>query len=480
MSSDRYKPLLERDFLKANLHYEFQDYRTSGEDTKLLERLTAWKNRELKRETQAEQAFTQRFFIETWGYREDATGNAHFNVFPKFPIAGAGQTGNRGEADLALGLFEGTTNQTPQVVCEFKDIRSALDAPQNRKGNNRSPVMQARDYLWNARNSVFTQEAVQPRFAIVTDMDEFRLYRWDNFSDRYLRFAISKTDLFAQQTLIDPGTEAEFDRFLFWYLFKPEMLLADAGRPRFERLLEKQGKAAKRLEGDFYKDYRAYRELLINNIMLHHPPGLTRGGVVRLAQKLLDRFIFVMFAEDMGHRVGFPPQELREQLERYSSDRLMREEGTEVWERIKLIFAIMNSGGDLGDARIHNFNGGLFADDPIINALRLPNRLFVHRGQARNEATLAQHKDTLLYLAATYNFASEGDAKNSIGLYTLGHIFEQSIVELEKLEADAEGRASLTDITKRKRDGVYYTPEWAVTKIIEETIDPLFARWIFC
>ena len=130
-----------------------------------------------------------------------------------------------------------------------------------------------------------------------------------------------------------------------------------------------------------------------------------------------------------------------------------------------------------GAADIHRFNGGLFADDPAIDALDLPNRLFVRFGQANNEAATSQHKETLFYLAATYNFAREGDARNSIGLYTLGHIFEQSIVELEKLEADAEGRPSLTEITKRKRDGVYYTPEWVVTRIIEETIDPLFARW---
>lgn len=32
-------------------------------------------------------------------------------------------------------------------------------------------------------------------------------------------------------------------------------------------------------------------------------------------------------------------------------------------------------------------------------------------------------------------------------------------------------------MTKRKRDGVYYTPEWAVRRIIEETIEPLFAKW---
>lgn len=474
MSIERYKPLLERDFLKAELTYEFIDYKASGEDARLRERLEAWTKRELKRETQAEGSFIQRFFVETWGYRDDGTGTDTFHLHPKFPIAGAGQTGNRGEADLAVGNFTTAKQQIPQVVCEFKDIKSALDAPQSRKGNNRSPVMQARDYLWNARRGLFGNEPVQPRFAIVTDMDEFRLYWWDNFPDRYLRFTINKPSLFAQATLLDEGDEAQFDRFLFWRLFRPDMLLSDAGRTRLERLIEKQGKASKRLEGAFYDDYRAYREVLIANITTQRPQGMTKGGAVRLAQKLLDRFIFVMFAEDMGSRVGFPVNALKEQLERYSGDKLLRAEGNEVWERLKLIFEIMDQGGDLGEASIHNFNGGLFADDPAINALDLPNRLFVRFGQARLPE---QHKDTLLYLAATYNFASEGDARNSIGLYTLGHIFEQSIVELEKLEADAEGRISLTDVTKRKRDGVYYTPEWVVTRIIEETIDPLFAQW---
>ena len=62
------------------------------------------------------------------------------------------------------------------------------------------------------------------------------------------------------------------------------MLLSDAGRTRIERLIERQGKAAKKLEGDFYKHYRAYREVLINNILPHRPAGLTKGGAVRLAQ----------------------------------------------------------------------------------------------------------------------------------------------------------------------------------------------------
>ena len=477
MTQDRFKPLLDRDFLKAELAYEYIDYKKADHDAALRQRLTGWADRELKRETQAESSFIQRFFVETWDYVDDGTGAAAWNLHPKFPIAGAGQTGNRGEADLAIGKFGGDGSPVPQIVCEFKDIKSALDAPQNRKGNNRSPVYQARDYLWNARRGMHGNEAVQPRFAIVTDMNEFRLYWWDHFPDRYLRFKIKHGDLFNTVTLLDDGEEAMFDRFLFWRLFRPDMLLSDAGRTRFERLIEKQGKIAKKLEGDFYEDYRNYRTVLITQITLQKPETMTKSGAVRLAQKLLDRLIFVMFAEDMGQRVGFPVNALQAELERQSKDQFLEPEGDEVWRRLKQIFGTMNLGGKLGAAEIHQFNGGLFADDVAISALNLPNRIFVRFGQSQNEAKAAEHKDTLYYLAATYNFAKEGDSKNSIGLYTLGHIFEQSIVELEKLEADADERLSLTDVTKRKRDGVYYTPEWAVRRIVEETIDPLFAAW---
>jgi hypothetical protein len=479
MAQERFKPLLDREFLKAELHYEFRDFRANGQDDVVKARVADWHKRTEKKETKAEASFIQRFFVETWAYREDGTGADSFHLRPKFAIAGAGQTGNRGEADLAIGHFGGTRPEIPQVVCEFKDVKSGLDKPQNRKGNNRSPVQQAKDYLWNARRGLFGNEPVQPRFAIVTDMNEFRLYWWDHFPDRYLRFKIDGVDLLDphQATLLGDNEDSAFDRFLFWRLFQPDMLLSDAGRTRLERLIQKQGKAEEKLEGDFYQHYRGYREVLIRQLQARPPEGLTKGGVVRLGQKLLDRLIFIMFAEDMGQRVGFPAGELQQQLKRFSEDAFLEPQGDEVWRRLLQIFNRMNTGGDLGGHSIHRFNGGLFADDPAIDGLSLPNHIFVARGQGQNDAKIAEHKETLFFLSATYNFAREGDAKNSIGLYTLGHIFEQSIVELEKLEADAEGRTSLTDVTKRKRDGVYYTPEWAVRRIIEETVDPLFASW---
>lgn len=477
MAIDRFKPLLDRSFLRGEMEYEFQDYLTDEHDAPLLERLNNWLKRDLKKETQAEGSFIQRFFVETWGYKADGDGAITFNLHPQFPIAGTGQTGGKGKADLAIGQFGGGQPDIPQIVCEFKDIHSGLDDKQHRKGNNRSPVQQAQDYLWGARRGVALNAPVQPRFAIVTDMNEFRLYWSENMPERYVRFKIDGGDLFDQVSLLGDNQDAQFDRFLFWRLFQPSMLLSDAGRTRFERLVERQGKIENKLEDDFYADYRRYREVLINNIMLQRPEGMTKSGAVRLGQKLLDRMIFVMFAEDMGGRVGFPSNALQDELIRQSGDRFLEPEGDEVWRRLKQIFKIMNKGGQLGSAEIHKFNGGLFADDPDVEALNLPNRIFVQYGQAQNAAKISEHKNTLLYLAATYNFAKEGDAKNSIGLYTLGHIFEQSIVELEKLEADADDRPSLTDVTKRKRDGVYYTPEWAVRRIIEETIEPLFTKW---
>jgi hypothetical protein len=107
--------------------------------------------------------------------------------------------------------------------------------------------------------------------------------------------------------------------------------------------------------------------------------------------------------------------------------------------------------------------------------------------QGSNEASLYTYKQTLLYLCASYNYASDlgrtenarsfdRDPSKSLGLYTLGRIFEQSITELEILEAQADGRPSINKLSKRKRDGVYYTPEWIVERIVDETLGPRLAE----
>ena len=60
MAVNRFKPLLDRSFLRGEMEYEFRDYLNAGHDAPLLAKLQSWLGRELKKETQAEGAFVQR------------------------------------------------------------------------------------------------------------------------------------------------------------------------------------------------------------------------------------------------------------------------------------------------------------------------------------------------------------------------------------------------------------------------------------
>ncbi|MGZ8407765.1 MAG: Eco57I restriction-modification methylase domain-containing protein, partial [Caulobacteraceae bacterium] len=353
------------------------------------------------------------------------------------------------------------------------------DAKQNRKGSTRSPVEQCLNYLRGARKGMFTNEPVQPWWGLVTDMNEFRLYWFDRMPADYLRFVIRQpADLFAgAYDLRSETDDARFDRFLFWKLFQRDFLLSEAGRPPLLRLIERQWVREKKLEGDFYDRYKATRERLFRVLTVSNPqfPG-TPTELLRLTQKLLDRFIFAFYCEDMGALMLFPPQLIRDKLKRDSTEYTYDASGTEIWDWFRRLFGFMNTGGRWGRLEVPHINGGLFAHDPLIDGLTIPNDVFAAPSQGANEASLESDRDTLLYLCARYNYASRGDARESLSLYTLGRIFEQSITELEYRVGELENRETVAKLSKRKRDGVYYTPEWVVNYLVEQTLGPWFAE----
>ena len=339
---------------------------------------------------------------------------------------------------------------------------------------------------------MFGNEPIVPSWGIVTDMNEFRLYWYDRAPQNFLRFVIRPTDLFQGDGLLANTDDARFERFLFWKVFQKENLLTSGGKSRLAQLIARQWVKERELENTFYEEYRVFRERLYLTLVESNPsfPG-TKGRLVRIAQKILDRCIFIFFCEDMGQALGYPPQLLRDLLIHDSRDEYFDPKGDSIWKRLIRLCKAMNNGTAFGSHKINQFNGGLFADDAELESLHIPNDVFCQPGQGQNEASLYTYKQTLLYLSASYNYAagwaegltrppvddviSEADAvkrdpSKSLGLYTLGRIFEQSITELEILEAEADGLPSLNKETKRKRDGVYYTPEWVVEHIVKETL----------
>jgi hypothetical protein len=286
---------ISKDFLKSVWAVDFAAFENSDEERQLRAKLQAWTDRADLGETSSEAAFIATFFEELWGFAHSGRndGAPEYSLYPQFPIKGAGQNGGTGKADLALGQFGSTTNAgTPQVLCEFKDIKSNLDAYQNRKGNNRSPVKQALDYLAEARRGMFLTESIVPTWAVVTDMNEFRLYWFDRAPEQYLSFVISPKDLFQGKGLLDNTPKARFDLFLFSRIFHKDFLLTKGGKSKLEQLIARQWVQQRELENTFYKDYRAFREHLYETLVDANPnfPG-TKGRLVRLSQKILDRCI---------------------------------------------------------------------------------------------------------------------------------------------------------------------------------------------
>ena len=287
-----FQPLLSDAFLHAELAAEYAAFGASGADAALLDRLTAWDQRGTRSETQAEAGFLQSFFVELWGYWLVGTTGPEpgFTAHPRYPVPGAGATGNTGAADLALGWFDHPpVVSTPQVVCEFKDIRSDLDAPQHRKGNTRSPVKQCADYLRGLDLPLFATAPIQPRFGLVSDMNELRLYWRDRMPVQMQRFVIRRMPGEAGVALLDDTPEAAFQRFLFATLPHRDRLLSKTGEPALLGLIRRQLILERELEREFYREYRAYREVLVASLIASNPAfPHTRGRLVRLAQKLLD------------------------------------------------------------------------------------------------------------------------------------------------------------------------------------------------
>ncbi len=472
----KHLPLFSNEFLFSLFEDEYNAFKKSGKEAQLSERLQNWAERRATlTETQLESQFVKLFFQEIWGYwgTGEKKQEEGYCLSSRYGVSGAGPTGGKGAADLALGWWNlPPILEAPQVLAEFKDIRASLDAPQPREGNNRSPVKQCFDYLKYAFDATPSQSVIVPTWGIVTNMNEFRLYCRKEGEELSQRFIIHLNNA-GETDMLGEDEASSRQRFLFWKLFQPDMLLTKLGKSPLAKLLDEQIVRERELEKEFYREYQAYR-LHVYQALVDANPHFsgTHGRLVKLTQRFLDRCLFIMFCEDMGKALNFPTNLLSNLLRHESTSSNYSEEGENIWSLVKQLFRTMRSGGVFPiNQRIDRFNGGLFAEYPELENLVIPNRIFCTINQGLSEENIKNHKKTLLYLSATYNYGVRGSARErTITLYALGRIFEQSITELEYMEAEAEGEESLAGLSKRKRDGVYYTPEWVTGYIVQETI----------
>jgi hypothetical protein len=122
-----------------------------------------------------------------------------------------------------------------------------------------------------------------------------------------------------------------------------------------------------------------------------------------------------------------------------------------LYDRFKKYFEYLNTGYKGKRYDVYAYNGGLFKPDEILDHITIDDNL------------LYQHALKL----SDYDFASEVDVN------ILGHIFENSLNELDEIKAELEGQEIDKSKTKRKKDGVFYTPKYITKYIVENTVGKL-------
>jgi len=208
-----------------------------------------------------------------------------------------------------------------------------------------------------------------------------------------------------------------------------------------------------------YKDYSLFKRELYHNLVALNPE-YEPLELFQKSQKLLDRFLFIFFAED---RNLLPTNLIFRINKEWQNLRLMRIE-VSLYERYKVYFNDLNSGAkvvlpafsetaskQIEEHQIFAYNGGLFKADEILDTIKI------------DDAVLFKHTENL----SNYDFASEVDVN------ILGHIFENSLNELDEIKAELEGEVIDKTKTKRKKDGVFYTPKYITKYIVENTIGKL-------
>jgi REP element-mobilizing transposase RayT len=210
-----------------------------------------------------------------------------------------------------------------------------------------------------------------------------------------------------------------------------------------------------------YKDYSDFKRALYNNLVALNPQ-YDKLLLFKKTQKLLDRFLFIFFAED---RQLVPTNLIRRINLEWEDIVKVKRINVSLYERYKRYFDDLNSGAKVtlpafgkktGDAitaqfEIFAYNGGLFAPDDVLDKVSIDDDLL--------------HKHSLLL--SDYDFESDVDVN------ILGHIFENSLNEIDEIKSEIEGQLIDKTKTKRKKDGVFYTPKYITKYIVDNTVGKL-------
>lgn len=362
-------------------------------------------NIRLAKEEQYQEGFLRELFVDVLGYTLNPQPNYNLSTEHK------NETNNK-KADGAILATKTNNNNTQQqtvkAVIELKSVKTT---------DLQTIELQAFAYKNNQPNCTYVITA--------------------NFQK--LRFYIENAVDFEEFDLFDLSQ----DRFALLYLcLAADNLLTDLPLQIKQASIKQEENITKQ----FYTDYSGFKQALYKDLVANNKK-IDALTLFKKTQKLLDRFLFVFFAED---KQLLPPNSVTEILNQWDTLKEL-DAYVPLYDRFKLYFGYLDKGHKGKYHDIFAYNGGLFVRDLLLDSLKI--------------------SDNLLYIRC--RVLSGYDFDTDVDTNILGHIFEHSLNELDEIAALSEGNTIDKTQTKRKKDGIFYTPTYITKYIIEQTIGQL-------
>lgn len=367
-----------------------------------------------KNEISLQDTFLNDFFVKILQYKNITISPEEWHYEREQPTAS-----DATRSDAALGFFGKDQKNEIHVAVELKSAKMSLDQKQIRKGSIYTPVEQAFMYA-----SKFGKCC---KWVVVSNYKEIRVYQSSSMNE-YESFTI--------ETLSE---EQELKKFVF-LLFRTR-LIERGSESQIDRLFLENEAEQEKISKVFYEQYKKIRFDLFERLKKKNP-DVDELILLEKTQKILDRFIFVCFCEDTGL---LPEMIFRKVIEAVKTNGLFVK--ISAWDQIRALFRSIDKGDP--PHNINRYNGGLFAYDELLDGqLWLDDEIIINE------------------LGAITNYDFESDLNVNI----LGHIFEQSISDIEELKVWISGKESDKKKGKRKKEGIYYTPEYITRYIVEQAV----------
>ena len=358
--------------------------------------------------------------------------------------------------ELFVSILGYTLNPTPNfnLTTELKNISNSKKADGAiLKGDNATAVIELKGTdttdLDKIETQAFGYKNYHPKcqYVITSNFEKLRFY---------IQNAVDHID-FDLFNL----TREKFS--LLWLCLAKDNLINDLPLKIKESSVLKEENITKKL----YVDYSKFREAIYNNLVINNPET-DKLLLFKKTQKLLDRFLFIFFAED---RLLLPPNSISEIVKQWTTLKEELDEYFPLYSRFKKYFGYMNTGYSGKKYDIYAYNGGLFKLDEVLDNITIDDDI------------LYEHTLRL----SNYDFETDVDVN------ILGHIFEHSLGEIENIQATiadepatpkhasghlqaslpASGEHAPRATSKRKKDGIFYTPKYITKYIVENTVGKL-------